>query len=170
MDTPLWKFSVSIYQQPGVAAECLALQDRIGVNVNVLLFGIYVGCQFGALLACDDISAADHAIVQWHAHVVRALREVRQHLKHRSARSEAPHAEAIEQLRTQVKLAELESERIESALLTEWCDTRLCDWPRRERTVAITHNCHSVLAHYRAGQPTDLPQRLIESAAQMLRP
>lgn len=39
----LWHALVRIYQQPGVEALCLRLQDEAGANVNLLLYALYCG-------------------------------------------------------------------------------------------------------------------------------
>jgi len=36
-----WSFAVATYGKPGVAAACLALQDRHGADVNLLLLALY---------------------------------------------------------------------------------------------------------------------------------
>ena len=163
MDTSLWRFSVSIYGQPGVSAECLSLQDRFGVNVNVLLFCTYVASEFGALLTCEDIAAADRAVSAWQTQVVQVLRKLRRRLKQLHESSESSHSPAIDALRIEIENAELEAERIEAAMLSEWCKARRRDWPCGEREVAVTNNCKSVLAHFGA-EPPELPRRLIEQA------
>ncbi|HWG70675.1 MAG TPA: TIGR02444 family protein [Steroidobacteraceae bacterium] len=155
-DTSLWAFSVSIYGRPGAAEECLSLQDRFGVNVNILLFSLYAASEFGALLSRDDICTADRAVAHWQTKVVEALRKVRRLLKQSDLRCES--------LLAQVADAELEAERMEAALLMEWCNARIAVWPRRERDAAIVHNCRSVLSYYGAGPQIDLPQRLISLA------
>jgi len=33
-----WAFSLALYGKPGVAPALLGLQDRLGVDVNLLLF------------------------------------------------------------------------------------------------------------------------------------
>lgn len=164
VDTSLWAFSVSVYGLPGVAEECLSLQDRFGINVNILLFCIYAASEFGTALSQEDISAADRAITGWQTQVVKALRELRRLLKKFTATSECPHASSIESLRTQIANAELESERIEAIMLTEWYQAQLSDRPRCEPDTAIVQNCQSVLSYYCVGQQIELPQRLIELA------
>ena len=37
-----WDFSVGTYRRPGVADACLSLQDRYGLDVNVLLLLLLV--------------------------------------------------------------------------------------------------------------------------------
>lgn len=157
MYTSFWAFSVSIYGGPGAAEECLSLQDRFGVNVNILLFSLYAASEFGAVLSRDDICEADGAVAHWQTQVVEALREVRRLLKR-----SGPHCES---LRSQVADAELEAERMEAAMLMEWGNARIAHWPRRERDAAMVHNCRSALSYYGAGAQIELPQRLIDLAA-----
>ena len=38
-----WSFSLAVYSDTAVQAECLDLQDRHGIDVNLLLFCAYVG-------------------------------------------------------------------------------------------------------------------------------
>src|SRR5437870_3409733 len=39
----LWRFSVALYARPGVAAALLALQDRAGHDVNLMLYALWLG-------------------------------------------------------------------------------------------------------------------------------
>ena len=39
----LKSFALAVYGQDGVPAACLALQDGLGVDVNVVLFAAFVG-------------------------------------------------------------------------------------------------------------------------------
>ena len=43
LDTPLWAFSLAVYGGDGVAEECLDLQERLGLDVNILLFAAFLG-------------------------------------------------------------------------------------------------------------------------------
>src|SRR5258706_9315513 len=40
--SPLWRFSLRFYRRPGVADACIALQDGCGVDVNILLFFLWL--------------------------------------------------------------------------------------------------------------------------------
>src|SRR5258707_8207905 len=40
--SPFWRFSLRFYRQPGVADACIALQDGCGVDVNILLFFLWL--------------------------------------------------------------------------------------------------------------------------------
>jgi hypothetical protein len=43
MTNAFWEFSLKVYSTPEVAAECLALQHKFGLDINLLLFVTYVG-------------------------------------------------------------------------------------------------------------------------------
>src|ERR1700680_2972326 len=45
--SPFWRFSLRFYRQPGVADACIALQDARGVDVNILLFFLWLGSPGG---------------------------------------------------------------------------------------------------------------------------
>src|SRR5258708_13954699 len=40
--SPFWRFSLRFYRRPGVADACIALQDGCGVDVNILLFLLWL--------------------------------------------------------------------------------------------------------------------------------
>ena len=42
-DIPFWDFSVALYSKPGVGAACLGLQDRHEIDVNILMFCLWMG-------------------------------------------------------------------------------------------------------------------------------
>ena len=98
LDTPLWAFSLAVYGGDGVADECLALQERLGLDVNILLLAAYIGAVEGVRFEVSDIAAANVEVAPWQAEIVRPLRQVRRALKPMNA----------EGLRAQVKAAELD--------------------------------------------------------------
>lgn len=108
-----WQFSLRTYRDPKVQAACLALQDEAQVDVNVLLFMLWLGTQ-GRELTVDDVGSVVNAVEPWRASVVVPLRMARRALKEPAAVIEGKGAEA---LRLQVKRAELESERLQQEAL-----------------------------------------------------
>jgi uncharacterized protein (TIGR02444 family) len=112
--TPFWDYSLAVYARPGVAEACLALQDRHGLDVNILLFCCWAG-QRGRALSAAELEGLMAAVGPWHEGVVKPLRAVRRWLK---GQSTAPGA-AAEALRQEVKAQELEAERIEQQILAE---------------------------------------------------
>jgi len=116
VENPFWSFSCAVYAREGVADACLRLQDRFGLDVNILLFCCWAAREGAGAL---DAVALDRVVAQtaaWRDDVVRPLRAVRRTLKGGvSPMSPVP----SEQLREAVKRLELEAERIQQAALAE---------------------------------------------------
>lgn len=111
-DNPFWRFSLAVYDEPGVADECLALQEALGIDVNLLLFCAWIGAR-GRVLSDGDLTAAEERVRGWHDQVVRPLRAVRQRMK---TMPEMGHAEAAA-LRKDIAGTELRAEQVEQAFL-----------------------------------------------------
>ena len=103
---PFWAYSLERYARPGVAEACLALQDGLGADVNLLLFCCWAGHR-GHRLAAAELESLLAVSRPWQDEVVGPLRRVRRRLK-----AEAGSAAPIAALREAVKAAELEAERI----------------------------------------------------------
>jgi uncharacterized protein (TIGR02444 family) len=113
-EASLWAFAVDLYAAPGVAEACLALQDRHGCDVNVLLFAAWMGAVHRGAITPAEMAEAVANVQGWHAEIVRPLRSVRRRLK--SGPPPAPE-ESSESLRARIKGIEIEAERIELAAL-----------------------------------------------------
>lgn len=111
--SPFWTFSVRLYAKPGVADACLTLQDRQGVDVNLLFFMLWAG-HSGRLLSTAEVRAFVELTEDWRSAVVVPLRLVRRVLRAPPAAVDAAAAAA---LRQDIKKAELESERLQQAAL-----------------------------------------------------
>jgi len=107
-----WEFSLAGYGRPGVAEAGVALQDRLGLDVNILLFCCWAGGR-GHGLAADDVAGLIQAVGPWQERVVVPLRKARRWLKTQKA---APGG-AAERLRQAIKAEELEAERLEQLIL-----------------------------------------------------
>ena len=108
-----WRFSLGFYAIPGVAPACLELQDEANVDVNLLLFLLFLA-QEGRAVTRDDVARIDASIAPWRAEVVEPLRTIRRQLK--TGVGDIPPASS-EALRTMVKKIELEAERLEQGRL-----------------------------------------------------
>jgi uncharacterized protein (TIGR02444 family) len=108
-----WRFSLRLYRQPGVAPACLTLQDDQGVDVNVMLFGLWLASQ-GRRLGPDDFVAIEEACGEWRKEFVIPLRRARRNLREVPAGFDQKAADA---LRTRVKGVELEAERLQQEAL-----------------------------------------------------
>ena len=81
LDTPLWAFSLAVYGGDGVADECLDLQERLGLDVNILLLAAFIGAVEGVQLESKDIAASSEVVAGWQSEIVRPLRQARRALK-----------------------------------------------------------------------------------------
>ena len=112
-DCPFWSFSVALYGRPGVAPACLALQDRFGCDVNLLLFAIWAG-RCGVTLGPKEFERLDAAVAPWREGLVEPIRSLRRRLK-ADPLGAAP--ELAEACRQALLKAELEAERAAQELL-----------------------------------------------------
>ncbi|MGO1766613.1 MAG: TIGR02444 family protein [Advenella sp.] len=112
-----WQFSLAVYGQQGVAAHCLQLQRRLGLDVNVLLLMLWAAGQWGRAPTAEQIADADSSISQWRQQIVLPLRQLRTRLKH--GPSPAPDI-MTDELRQDIKRLELNAERIEQDVLAQW--------------------------------------------------
>jgi uncharacterized protein (TIGR02444 family) len=159
LDNPFWAFSLKVYGADYVAEECLELQERLTLDVNLLLFAAYAGATEGLQLDASDIAAAAGVVDGWHREMVRGLRSVRRALKPASLDAHNPLRPATAELRAEVKAAELEAEKIEQAMLWRWSRERFAGRTAGDARAALTANLKAVLAHY--GGPaaeSDLPR------------
>lgn len=118
IESPFWTFSLRVYASDGVAAECLALQDRLGLDVNVLLFAAWLGIVRGVTLDEAEMERINKVAAGWSNDVVLPLRAVRRRLKRMP---EIAHAD-VQALRKRVAETELFAEQIEQAFLHQMAD------------------------------------------------
>src|SRR5262249_62126038 len=74
--SPFWRFSLRFYRQPEVADACIALQEKAGVDVNLLLFLLWHGTQKRALSQADVVEL-ERRIAPWRNMTVIPLRTMR---------------------------------------------------------------------------------------------
>ena len=112
LEHPFWRFSLSRYGRSGVPALCLAIQEETGADVNLLLFGLWLGSEGRLIRACEAARFAE-AVGEWHTQIVRPLRAVRKRLKGWEICPNAPR----ETLRAGIQKWEIEAERLEQDIL-----------------------------------------------------
>ncbi len=105
--TDIWSWVVAAYGAPGVAEQCLNLQDEHDQNVPLLLWAAWASTR-GPVDQVLAAQAADMARV-WSKAVIVPLRDVRRALKQPVAEGDmSPRLD----LREQVKAVELQSEKV----------------------------------------------------------
>jgi uncharacterized protein (TIGR02444 family) len=79
-----WRFSLAFYARPGVAEALIALQDRAGCDVNLVLLALWRGAACGHRLDHAELSAAEAAVRPLRRDVIEPLRRLRRGLKTQS--------------------------------------------------------------------------------------
>jgi uncharacterized protein (TIGR02444 family) len=120
LDNPFWQFSLKVYAAPGVAQECLTLQDESGVNVNMLLYCAWRGMEADALSA-SRIEHLNKVVEAWRADVVAPLRAARRSLKAIASIDAA----MLDEFKPKLLDAEIRAEQIEQALLFAETDSNI---------------------------------------------
>src|SRR5882724_7777191 len=96
----LWRFSCAFYAQPGVSEALIALQDRAGLDVNLILFALWQGAYGRHRMSHAEVMAAERSAGPVRAAIVLPLRTLRRKL--RSDRDAD-----IQRLRERIKTLEL---------------------------------------------------------------
>jgi uncharacterized protein (TIGR02444 family) len=103
-DAAFWRFSLAFYALPGVAGALIALQDRGGFDVNLILYGLWFGLAGSGRLDGDRLAVAERATERLRAEVVAPLRALRRRIE--------PCGEAdLRRLRAAVARLELAAEK-----------------------------------------------------------
>jgi uncharacterized protein (TIGR02444 family) len=145
MTSPLWRFSLAVYRSAGVQEECLDVQERHGVDVNLLMLCAYAGAVEGVVLSASDVADALEATGAWHADVVRTLRQVRRTLKPWGAAGQGDFSQVVEALRVKAKGVELEAEQIEQSMMWAWLRARGARLRRQDSRAALEGNVRALL-------------------------
>jgi uncharacterized protein (TIGR02444 family) len=152
VEHPFWRFSLAVYSDKAVQAECLDVQERLGADVNLLLFSAYLGAVEGVRLEPRHLADARERVESWHREIVRSLRAARRALKPWSLEKGRLDREAAA-LRAQVQGMEIRAEQIEQALLWDWLRQWRTDLARAGRREALSANISALLAGYGEGRP-----------------
>lgn len=113
-NTPsFWDWSVERYKAEGVAPKLLHLQDRLDLNVNILLWCLWCAAYFEPLPDLALRKAID-LTERWRRDVTGALRTARRALKSPPHQADAASAAA---LRETIKNTEILAEKIEQDML-----------------------------------------------------
>lgn len=109
-----WEFSLRVYRQRGVPEACLELQDQFGADVNLVLYFCWLASRREEQLDVAEVATIVGATADWRESVVRPLRTIRRRMKEPF---DAVPPALSESLRGEVKRIELESERLQQAVL-----------------------------------------------------
>ena len=147
-----WRFSLAVYGLPRVAPALLALQDRDGLDVNLMLFALWLGISGRRPLDSGALAAAERAIGTIRTEVVEPLRSLRRNLRHQAD-------EDIQRFRESIKALELEGEKLAQSRLAHLAGPAFSGIPREDRLAVAVANLILYLG----------PQRSRSAAAMVIR-
>ncbi|MFK8048677.1 MAG: TIGR02444 family protein [Halioglobus sp.] len=107
MSNEFWEFSLATYATDGVSDSALAVQDEMGLDINLILYATWLA-SLELKLTGEHLAGLQHLTERWQQEVVIPLRGVRTRLKSDPSAAE---------LRNQVKAIELSSERHQQELM-----------------------------------------------------
>ena len=115
---PLWDFAVWAYAEPGVEKACLALQNRVGADVNMILFCCWLAYRgTSASQLAQYVGAALKVSREWQRNLVEPLRICRENLKTILEAMIGESRIAATALRERIKQCELEMEQLQTLAL-----------------------------------------------------
>ncbi|WP_416898557.1 MAG: TIGR02444 family protein [Minwuia sp.] len=110
----LWDFATRLYARGRAKDACLSLQDRNGLDVNVVLFCCWVASSGRGTFRSGELEAALEAVNRWRGHVIQVLRDLRHELKDGVPPAPKP---LSDDLRRVVVECELHAEHVEVLML-----------------------------------------------------
>lgn len=110
MNNALWQYSLATYRRDPVARCCLAAQDELGLDVNLLLYAGWLAQQ-GLMLDALHLQALQAVLTPWREQVVQPLRQLR-----RAWRELAP----ARGLYAQLKALELAAEQQQQEMIWQF--------------------------------------------------
>ncbi|WP_160349121.1 TIGR02444 family protein [Bordetella sp. 02P26C-1] len=146
--------AIALYGCEGVSEACLTLQERVQLDVNVLLFAAWMGVRLARSMRPQDIEEAAIQIRQWHREIVLPLRAVRRRLKTGPAPAPNDHTDA---LRAKVQSVEIAAELVELAQLGQLAHCLGHNASADASETAATNLLHVV--QYYGGRPADIEER-----------
>ena len=138
--TKFWDFSNQLYGEDGVAEICLDLQDKLEVDVNLLLFCYWIAC-FKNIPSESEWMQISQFSKSWNMNVIQPLRNARKSITEKLENHPANSAYA--ELREQVKSNELAAEKIQQETIQS-----LLELTAEETQSFSTEEALANLSHY----------------------
>lgn len=151
-----WAFSLTLYDRPGVAEACLALQDGFGADVNLLLLGFWRARQGYAGWAPGEIDRVLAAAAPVTAALL-PLRAARRALKVLQADEPAATALYAEAKALELKLEQVAQVWLAGASRISPALRQKPPVPREVEMLAAAEHLAAYLEHLAPGRPDILP-------------
>jgi uncharacterized protein (TIGR02444 family) len=129
----LWNFALDFYALSDVSAALIELQDRAGLDVNLILFALWHGLSGRGRFDADRLTAAELAVGPIRMELIEPLRALRRRF------ATDPNAD-IQRLRTAIKEVELDAEKTALARLAGCAGPLITGVDAAERLGAAERN------------------------------
>ena len=113
-DNPFWDFSIEFYGRDGVEERLLLLQEKLHIDVNLVLYCCWAGYIGAPFLTESNIKNLLELIKDWQKLIVKPLRVLRSKLKNNTIIKNNLWSDEV---RKKIKLAELDAERLEQLII-----------------------------------------------------
>jgi uncharacterized protein (TIGR02444 family) len=113
-DHPLWDYACALYGRDGVSTALIAMQDRHGLDVNILLLCIWAGRSGRGVLSAAELEHVLAVSSSWNPEIVCGLRGLRIRLRDGAAHVPRDLSDA---LRKRILAVEIEAEHVEQLAL-----------------------------------------------------
>ncbi|MEE9451284.1 MAG: TIGR02444 family protein [Gammaproteobacteria bacterium] len=110
---PFWEFSIAMYSQQEAKQGCLALQERLSMNVNIILFICWLAQTGRGRLQRNDFIKITHLLNRWHNAITQTLRGLRRLI------SKAFIPQNIQACKQDILSQEIAAEQIEQLMLAK---------------------------------------------------
>ena len=174
-----WDFSVRTYRTASVPEACLSLQNEHGVDVNMLLYCVWVGAVAGSFDA-ESFKRAHEYSVEWAENVVIPLRKARTWMKHTGCQRDPVPASDCMNFREDIKGVEFAAEKMQQEVLESMLaaeknrdatnDRRIADVTANlqlyfgEKCIPVTDEVRRKLSVIIRAALPDAEERVIENA------
>ncbi|MBD3671597.1 MAG: TIGR02444 family protein [Gammaproteobacteria bacterium] len=140
----LWEFSLKVYQEPEVENACLLMQDKLDIDINMLLTCLWLGVSGRGRLNEAELNDLTQQVAFWQEEIIQPMRQVRRRLKDLSKVG----GEEFTQLRKSVSASELDAEQMEQQMLYQALQHRLAneELSQVQRLSDTIHNLFLLLA------------------------
>ena len=143
---PLWDFVSWAYAEPGVEKACLALQNRLNADVNMVLFCTWLAYRgTGTSHLAKFLGAALKLSREWQRNLVEPLRGCRENLKDVIEASSLVGNDraAAAELRERIKQCEQDMEQLQTlafySLVTDGNDEGVARSPAEQKDDALNN-------------------------------
>lgn len=109
-----WDFSLAVYGRPGVSEACMQLQERLVIDVNLLLFCLWAAADGRTAFSHEEMRTIMASAEEWHEGVVKPLRRARRRMKNGA---DGVALDLVLSVRKQLAMIEIETEHLEQLII-----------------------------------------------------